>query len=61
MIAHECSVLPIIASRLQVSRGLREREPAKPVVIAIHPHGVASDYRVAMDGLLYEALPGREV
>jgi len=47
--------------RLHVSRGLREREPAKPVVIAIHPHGVASDYRVAMDGLLYEALPGREV
>ena len=24
-------------------------------------HGVASDFRVAMDGLLYEALPGRKV
>ena len=47
--------------RLHVSQALRERDAGKPVVIAIHPHGVASDYRVAMDGLLYDALPGRPV
>ena len=47
--------------RLHVSSGLRNREPSKPVVIAVHPHGVAADYRVAMDGMLYAALPGRQV
>lgn len=47
--------------RLHVSTSLCQREPNKPVLIGIHPHGVASDYRVAMDGLLYQALPGREV
>lgn len=47
--------------RLHLSNGLRKFDPSKPVVIGIHPHGVASDYRVAMDGLLYEALPGRTV
>jgi hypothetical protein len=26
-------------------------------IFACHPHGVASDYRVIMDGMLYEALP----
>lgn len=45
--------------RLHVSEALRRRDNSKPVVVGIHPHGLASDYRVAMDGLLYEALPGR--
>ena len=47
--------------RLHVSKALRALDPAigPPVVLGIHPHGVASDYRVAMDGMLYEALPGR--
>ena len=30
------------------------------MVIAVHPHGVASDYRILLDGMLYEALPKRE-
>ena len=47
--------------KLHVSKSLQQRSPEKPVVVGIHPHGSASDYRVAMDGLLYEALPGREV
>ncbi|KAL1503521.1 hypothetical protein AB1Y20_012001 [Prymnesium parvum] len=47
--------------RLHVPAALRSRPPQRAVVIAIHPHGVASDYRLAMDGLLYAALPGREV
>lgn len=29
--------------------------------MAVHPHGVASDYRILMDGMLYAALPGRQV
>merc|ERR1712166_725796 len=47
--------------RLCVSPALHQRCPSKPVVVGIHPHGVASDYRVLMDGLLYEALPGRHL
>ena len=31
------------------------------VIIGIHPHGIAADYRVALDGLLYAALPGRTI
>lgn len=31
------------------------------MVLAVHPHGVASDYRILLDGMLYEALPKREV
>jgi hypothetical protein len=30
---------------------------ATKYIFACHPHGVASDYRVIMDGMLYEALP----
>jgi len=47
--------------RLHVSEELRLRPASQPVVIGIHPHGIASDYRVAYDGLLYDALPGRPV
>ena len=38
--------------RFHVSKILREHPPNKPVVIGVHPHGVAADYRVAMDGML---------
>ena len=47
--------------RLHVSTALHERAARAPVVIGIHPHGCAADYRVAMDGMLYEALPGRKI
>ena len=47
--------------RLHVSEKLIARPAAQPVIIAIHPHGIAGDYRVAMDGMLYAALPGRTV
>ena len=40
---------------------LRERPAADPIVIGVHPHGVASDYRILLDGMLYDALPGRQV
>lgn len=36
--------------RLHVSEELRSRPASQPVVIGIHPHGIASDYRVAYDG-----------
>ena len=39
--------------RLHVSEELRSRPASQPVVIGIHPHGIASDYRVAYDGRLY--------
>ena len=41
--------------------GPRNLFPRKPVVIAVHPHGVASDYRILLDGMFYNALPKREV
>ena len=44
--------------RLHAHAALRARDPAAPVVIGVHPHGVASDYRIIVDGLLYDALPG---
>eukprot|EP00403_Amphidinium_massartii_P000362 CAMPEP_0178380684 /NCGR_PEP_ID=MMETSP0689_2-20121128/5593_1 /TAXON_ID=160604 /ORGANISM="Amphidinium massartii, Strain CS-259" /LENGTH=336 /DNA_ID=CAMNT_0020000841 /DNA_START=74 /DNA_END=1084 /DNA_ORIENTATION=+ len=47
--------------RLHVSPTLRARPANKQVVIGVHPHGIASDYRILMDGMLYEALPGRSV
>ena len=34
--------------RLHVSAGLRASDASKPVVIAIHPHGVACDFCVAI-------------
>lgn len=47
--------------RLHVSGDLYQRPANKPVILAVHPHGVASDYRILMDGMLYDALPGRKV
>ena len=47
--------------RIHVHTSLYERPVDKPVVLAIHPHGVASDYRIMLDGMLYEALPHRNV
>mmetsp|Transcript_37754 Transcript_37754/g.70427 ORF Transcript_37754/g.70427 Transcript_37754/m.70427 type:complete len:382 (-) Transcript_37754:17-1162(-) len=47
--------------RIHVDTGLYERPVDKPVVLAVHPHGVASDYRILLDGMLYDALPHREV
>ena len=47
--------------RVHVSDKLIARPVAQPVIIAIHPHGIAADFRVALDGLLYAALPGRTV
>jgi len=47
--------------RLHVSPKLRAKAAKEQVVIGVHPHGIASDYRVLMDGMLYEALPDREV
>jgi len=50
-----------IRLRIHVHPELQARDPEQPVVIAVHPHGVASDYRILLDGMLYEALPKREV
>mmetsp|Transcript_119887 Transcript_119887/g.344425 ORF Transcript_119887/g.344425 Transcript_119887/m.344425 type:complete len:380 (+) Transcript_119887:75-1214(+) len=50
-----------LSLRLHVPETLRDRPSEQPVVFAVHPHGVASDYRVLMDGMLYEALPGRSI
>ncbi|CAK8991642.1 Diacylglycerol O-acyltransferase 1 (Diglyceride acyltransferase) (Triacylglycerol synthase) (TAG synthase) [Durusdinium trenchii] len=47
--------------RIHVHPLLQEYPPEKPVVIAVHPHGVASDYRILLDGMFYNALPKREV
>ena len=47
--------------RLHVSTSLYERPADKPVVLAVHPHGVASDFRILLDGMMYDALPDREV
>lgn len=50
-----------IRLRIHVHPELQQYPPEKPVVLAVHPHGVASDYRILLDGMLYEALPKREV
>lgn len=47
--------------KLHVSAALAARPLEKTVVIAVHPHGVACDYRAPMDGLLHGALAGRKV
>ena len=47
--------------RLHMPEKLLARPASEPVVIAIHPHGIASDFRVGLDGLLYAAMPGRHV
>lgn len=44
--------------RLHMSPGLCERPVDCPVIIGVHPHGIASDYRILCDGMLYHALPG---
>ncbi len=50
-----------LSLRLHVDRELAARDPHSPVIIAVHPHGVASDYRILVDGMLYDALPKRPV
>lgn len=47
--------------RLHMNKALHDRPVERPVVLALHPHGIASDFRPLIDGLLYEALPGREM
>ncbi|CAE8697401.1 unnamed protein product, partial [Polarella glacialis] len=47
--------------RLHLDEKLMARPAHEPVVLAVHPHGVASDYRILVDGLLYEAMPERRV
>ena len=50
-----------LSLRLHIDDALRARPPEQPVIIGVHPHGIASDYRILMDGMLYSALPGRPV
>lgn len=50
-----------LSLRLHVDPSVRERPPESPLLISVHPHGIASDYRILMDGMLYHALPGRTV
>ena len=50
-----------IQLRLHVPDALIAKPASEPVVLAIHPHGFASDFRIATDALLYAALPGRTV
>merc|ERR1712048_514373 len=47
--------------RLYVSKTLQKRPVDQEVVIGVHPHGIAADYRILMDGMLYDALPGRQI
>ncbi|CAJ1403675.1 unnamed protein product [Effrenium voratum] len=47
--------------RIHVHSELSSLPHDRPAVLAVHPHGVASDYRILLDGMLYEALPNREV
>lgn len=47
--------------KIHASDALRAYDPQKLAIFAIHPHGVASDYRLLMDGMLYAALPGRTI
>jgi 2-acylglycerol O-acyltransferase 2 len=47
--------------RLHVSKKLQAHPADKQVVIGVHPHGIASDHRILMDGMLYDAFPGRQI
>jgi len=48
-----------IRLRVHVTEALRARPVDKKIMVGLHPHGIASDYRILMDGIMYEALPGR--
>ena len=50
-----------VSLRLHLAPSLRERPTDAPVIIGVHPHGITSDYRILMDGMLYHALPGRTI
>lgn len=47
--------------KVHVSEELWAVPADTPVILAIHPHGVTSDYRILMDGILYSAFPKRNV
>jgi len=50
-----------VGLQLHLSDKLISLPKEKLAVLAVHPHGVASDFRILMDGILYEALPDRHV
>ena len=50
-----------LSLELEVAPAVRAVPAATPLVLALHPHGVLSDNRILLDGLLYGALPGRSV
>jgi len=47
--------------KLHIPEALRVRPKEQTVLFAVHPHGVASDFRILMDGIMYEAFPDRDV